>query len=265
MGMFFKNTKMLWVLILFEAKRYKAFPTEIVAAIASRLIELALFITFWLLVSKYSGATNIAPTDIISFYLIIGGIQSFFYTEFGIGSELIKLVKYGELNQVLIRPIEPFLVPWSQRVGKSFINFIFAALQIAIGVVIAGGLRGTAWLLLPIVLFNTFVINLAFNMILGTLSFYMVEANGVKNTFSHIARLCGGQLIPLFLMPVGIATALQFTPFPAAQYQLAILLQGNHELDLGFVAIGLLWAIALIVFARFFWKRSLRRYEAVGA
>jgi ABC-2 type transport system permease protein len=263
--MFFKNTKMLWTLIMFEAKRYKAFPTEIAAAIVSRLVELSLFITFWLLVSKYSGATNIAPTDIISFYLIIGGIQTFFYTEFGIGSELIKLVKFGELNQVLIRPIEPFLVPWAQRVGKSLINFVFGALQIILGVAIAGGLRGAAWLLLPVVLFNTFVINLAFNMILGTLSFYMVEANGVKNTFSHIARLCGGQLIPLFLMPVGVATALQFTPFPAAQYQLAILLQGKHDVSVGFVLIGLLWAVALIVFARYFWKRSLRHYEAVGA
>ena len=70
--------------------------------------------------------------------------------------------------------------------------------------------------------------------------------------------------MPLFLMPAWVASALQFTPFPAAQYHLAILLQGIYPVQAGFVFIGTLWAIGLMTFAIWFWRRSLNRYEAIG-
>ena len=72
--------------------------------------------------------------------------------------------------------------------------------------------------------------------------------------------------MPLFFIPVAVANALQiFTPFPAAQYQLTIFLQGQYPLNNWFVLIGSVWAILLIIFALKFWKYSLSKYEAIGA
>lgn len=262
--MLLKNVKLLFTMTLFESRRFVMFPSEVFASILARLIDVTLYITFWLLVSKYAGSGNINPRQIISYYLIINGITSFFFTQLGIASQLIKLIKYGELNQTLIRPVSPILVPWSQRAGRNMLNQILGGVQVILGVIIAGGLTFHSGLLFPLVFINTVVLNLSFNIIVGTLGFYFIEAGGVKNTFVHIYNLLGGVLMPLFLMPVSVATALQFTPFPAAQYHMAMLLQGINPPSSGFVCIGLLWSVFLTAFAAWFWRRSLCRYEAVG-
>ena len=157
---------------LFESKRFAMFPTEVVASIMARLIEVTLYVTFWLIVGKFAGSGNIIPKEVISYYLIINGITAFFFTQIGIGNLIIKMIKFGELNQALIKPVSPLLVPWSQRAGRNVLNIILGGIQVITGVIIAGGLTFNAGLLLPFILFNTIVLNLAFNFIVGTFGFY---------------------------------------------------------------------------------------------
>ncbi|MBP7820664.1 ABC-2 family transporter protein [Candidatus Saccharibacteria bacterium] len=263
--MYIKNAKLLYFMVAFEARRFQAFPIEIIASVARRIIEITLYITFWLIVSNYSSA-NINSRDIISYYLIITGITSFFFTQLGAGSQLISIIKTGELNQILIKPMPALLSPFSTRAGRNIINYAWGGLQIVAGIIIAGGIGDSNWLLFPLILINTFLINIALNIFVGTLGFYFIEAGGIKNVVVHITTICGGLLIPLFLMPQNISNALQiFTPFPASQYQMAIFLQGKYPLNSWFVLIGLIWAIVLILASLKFWKYSLRHYEATGA
>lgn len=264
MNTYLSKIKLLWSMCWFEAQRFRAFPLEIVASMFARVVETSLFITFWLLVGKFSSNRNIDPRDVISYYMIITGLTPFFYLGFGIASQTIRLIKSGELNQVLIKPVNPIFYPWAIRTGRNLINLIFGLIQVVIGIVIAGGISGNAAPYLVPVLFNTLILNAAFNIMLGTFGFYLTEASGVKNAFLHIATLCRGELIPLFLMPVSVATFLQFTPFPASQYHLAILLQGERLPERGFVFIGMLWAVALMFVSMRFWKHGLKKYEAVG-
>lgn len=263
--MLVKNIKLFFLLTFFEAKRFQAYPTEIVASIARRSIEITLYITFWLIVSEYS-TTAINGRDIVSYYLIITGITSFFFTQLGAGSQLVQLIKTGELNQVLIKPMPALLAPFSIRAGRNLINYIWGALQIVAGMIIAGGIGSSNWALFPVILLNTVLINIALNIFVGTLGFYFIEAGGIKNVVMHIISICGGLLIPLFLMPENISKALQIlTPFPAAQYQLAIFLQGKYPLSITFVFIGLAWGLVVFFGSIKFWNFSLQRYEGTGA
>src|SRR5687768_6957952 len=117
---------------LFEAQRFRAFPLELFASLSARLIEATLYITFWLLVGTLSSNQNIDPVDVISYYLIISGLTPFFYSGFGIGSQTIKLIKSGELNQTLIRPVNPIFFPWALRTGRNLVNLIFGLVQVII-------------------------------------------------------------------------------------------------------------------------------------
>ena len=263
--MLIKNIKLFGELTLFEAYRYRVYPSELLSILTRRLIELSLYISFWLIISQYS-TTKISTQDIIGYYLIINGLTSFLFTQMGAGSDLIQKIRTGELSQVLIKPMPALLSPFSSRTGKNFINLTLGFIQIIVGVIVAGGIQGSNYFLLPILLFNALVINVSLNIILGCFGFYFIEADGIKNMFLHIINLCGGVLMPLFFMPVAVANALQiFTPFPAAQYQLTIFLQGQYPLNNWFVLIGSVWAILLIIFALKFWKYSLSKYEAIGA
>lgn len=248
----------------FEAQRFRTFPLEIFASIFARVIDTMLFIIFWLIVGEYSSNGNINTREVISYYMIITGFIPFFYLGMGIASQIIRLIKYGELNQVLIRPVNPIFYPWAIRTGRNLISLIFGLIQVAIGIGIAGTISSNVIPYLIPVLFNTALINAAFNIIIGTFGFYLTEANGVKNAFYHVAVLCRGELMPLFLMPVSVATFLQYTPFPASQYHLAILLQGNRLPEWDFIAIGTIWSVVLLFLALKFWNHGLKHYEAVG-
>lgn len=222
-----------------------------------------LFITFWLLVSKYSLTGSINTRQIISFYLISSGMTPFFYQGFGIGSMTIKLIKSGELNQILIKPINPILYPWAIRTGRNAVNLTVGLTEVIIGIVVMGGLSTKVLPYLPFVLLNTLLINEAFNIFIGTIGFYTIEALGIKSSAEMLASFFRGSYVPLFLMPTALASFLQYTPFPASQYHLARLLQGQTP-PFHFMLLGTVWAVVLITLAVQGWHRGLEKYEAVG-
>ncbi len=246
-----------------EAQRFRTYPWEVFFGVISRLGETLLYIIFWVLVSRYALSGDIDTRQIVSFYLIASGITPFFYLGYGIGSMTIRLIKSGELNQVLIKPINPILYPWAIRTGRNAVNLSIGALQVLVGVAIAGGIAGHSLPYLVPILFNTLLINASFNIMIGTVGFYTVEAMGIKNSFELTAGLLRGSLIPLFLMPASVAAGLQLSPFPASQYHLARLLQG-YPPEWKYVVIGSVWAVGLVVLAVKFWHRGLEKYEATG-
>lgn len=248
----------------FEALRFRAYPLELVASLFSRLAEVTLYITFWLIVSALSQKGDIHPQDIVGYYLIITGLTPFFFAGFGVGSMAIDQIKNGQLSQVLVRPINPIWYPWANRVGRNSINLLFGLAEIAAGMIISGGLKPEALPFLLPVLFNTFMINAAFNIMIGSCAFYFTEGRGIKNAALHVASFARGEKMPIHLMPPGLASFLLLTPFPASQYHLAIVLQGNRLPAWGDVLIGFMWSIALLITAVWLWQRGLRRYEAVG-
>lgn len=247
----------------FEAQRFRAYPHEVVAGVFSRLAEVLLFGSFWWIVGQATGA-HIQPNDIIGYYLIISGLTPFFYTGFGIGSMTIDMIKSGELNQTLIRPISPILHPWAIRTGRNAISILFGALQVAIGIWLIGGVKPESLPLLIPVLCNTAAINAAFNIFLGTMGFYLTDGRNFKNAFFHVASFCRGERMPLYLMDPAFAQLLMLTPFPASIYHLTMVLHGSHLPTWNDVLIGSLWAIALLIASVQFWKIGLRRYEAIG-
>jgi ABC-type uncharacterized transport system permease subunit len=248
----------------FEALRFRAYPLELVASLVARLAEATLYIVFWLIVSELSGATDIHPTDIVGYYLVITGLTPFLFAGFGVGAMAIDHIKSGQMSQTLVRPLNPILYPWANRVGRNSINLLFGLAQVAVGMVISGGVSQEALPYLLPVLFNAILINAAFNIIIGSCAFYFTEARGIKNAALHVASFARGEKMPIHFMPPGLAGFLLLTPFPASQYHLAIVLQGNRVPVWGDVLIGALWGVALLIGGVWLWQRGLRRYEAVG-
>ncbi|HWZ65172.1 MAG TPA: ABC-2 family transporter protein [Patescibacteria group bacterium] len=256
--------KLLLAMCWFEAQRFRAYPLEIVGGLGSRLAELALFITFWLIVGRFSANGAIRPLDVISYYMIITGFMPFFYLGFGIAGTTIEMIKNGELSQVLIKPVNPLLYPWAQRTGQNLINVLFGLLQISIGMYISGGIKPHAWQFLVPVVLNMALLNAAFNIAIGTLGFYMIEARPLKNSLLVLISFLRGERMPIFLMPANVVGFLMLTPFPASQYHLAILLQGTRLPLWHDVWVGTAWGVTLFLASLWLWKRGLRRYEAVG-
>jgi len=100
----------------------------------------------------------------------------------------------------------------------------------------------------------------------GMLTFWLLEIQGFVILSMAVESILGGQLFPLDLMPAGLFRAAQFLPFYYQTYYPAAILSGRigRELALQGLALQLFWTLALVGFARFLWRRGLRRYTAVG-
>lgn len=261
-----ETVKLFPRLVWFEAQRFKTYPLEAVASVVERIIMTLLYVVFWLIVGRYSGnKVGLSARSVVSYYLIAGGLTPFFYTGFGVAGQFIRLIKNGELNQLLVRPVNVVVYPWAMRTGKNLASQCVGVIQIVIGFLIAQpDWHAHHYLLLLPVLINMFAINAAFNMLVGTLAFYYTEVKGFQNTAVHISRLLRGELIPLYLLPLTLFHFLQYTPFPASMYHLVSLLQGTHSPTFAQVAIGSAWSLVLLFIAGRFWYMGLKRYEAIG-
>ncbi len=261
-----ETVKLFPRLVWFEAQRFRAYPLEAMASVIERLLLTLLYVVFWLMVGRYSGnKAGLSARSVVSYYLIANGLIPFFYTGFGVAGQFIKLIKNGELNQLLIRPVNVVVYPWAMRTGKNAVGQALGVVQVFIGFMVAQPVWHTQhYLLLLPVIINMFAINFAFNMLIGTLAFYYTEVKGFQNTAVHICRLLRGELMPLYLLPLSLFHFLQYTPFPASMYHLVGLLQTNHTPTFGQVAIGSAWSLALVWLSYKFWTKGLRRYEAIG-
>lgn len=258
------EVRLVWQMCLFEAQRFRTYPLELFASVFARLAETALYVTFWLIVSQLSPGANISTKDIVSYYLIMSGIIPFFNMNFGVAAMTIDHIKSGELSQTLLKPISPIVYPWATRTGRSLFNYLVGVVQIVAGMLLSGGLHAAALPFLPVAIFNAFLINAAFNIMIGAIGFYFIEARGIKNMVLHVASFARGEKMPLHYMPPALFGFLMLTPFPASQYHVAILLQGSRLPTWGEVLIGTAWAVGLVFAAVAFWRHALRRYEATG-
>jgi ABC-2 type transport system permease protein len=124
------------------------------------------------------------------------------------------------------------------------------------------------------VTFGLFVVSLGFTALLqffisyamAMLAFWLLEISTLIFILFAFEYLASGHLFPLDVLPAGVKELLFLTPFP---YQLYFPIQ----IYLGKVAgtglwqgltIQCLWVLAAYAFARFMWRRGIRKYAAFG-
>jgi len=101
---------------------------------------------------------------------------------------------------------------------------------------------------------------------MAMLAFWLLEISTFIFILFAFEYLASGHLFPLELLPPTVKQLLYFTPFP---YQLAFPIGvylgkvGGAELWRGLL-VQALWVFAAYGFARFMWRRGIRKYSAFG-
>jgi ABC-2 type transport system permease protein len=101
---------------------------------------------------------------------------------------------------------------------------------------------------------------------MAMLAFWVLEVSTFIFILFAFEFIASGHLFPLDILPHGIQQVLYFTPFPYQLYFPVSIYMGKtvgRQLVAG-LAIQALWVATAYVFARFAWRRGVRRYSAVG-
>jgi len=247
--------KIFW----FNLRKYFDFyPFEFLADILRRAIGIGYILLFWIAVGKSIDIT------LLSYFIFATFVNEFVAADFDFSSVLEKAISSGEINNILIKPINPIWYYLSEKFAK-YGAFLTIQLLLAVVFMLLSNVQFANFMLFIPVLIISFTISLSFNILLASLAFYLTIVKNLRNMFSHIFRLATGLFIPISFFPEYIQNFLMLTPLPYIISLPSLTLQNSLDQELfGQILIALIYAIILIIIALLVWNKSLKNYEAFG-
>ncbi|MFH1175325.1 MAG: ABC-2 family transporter protein [bacterium] len=260
------KAKVYYEVAKFNFYRILAYPWEIVAFFVSRIIILGFLAIFWYAISK-SNRGSFDFRQLTAYFLVAQSVRDLtFSTSTRLGNVIRKTIKYGEINNVLIKPVSEIKFLLAEFIGENGAQIFFAILGLIAGLVILPPKNVSNLIGFALFLILTFLISIGINIYIGLLAFHSPEAGGIQNVFNNFNRVLCGTLIPLVYFPEFWRKMLMFTPFPALAFTPTYILQNQLGFSQIFqiFAVGIFWAVFLIFSSNYFWKKSLKKYEGIG-
>ena len=103
--------------------------------------------------------------------------------------------------------------------------------------------------------------------LIGSLSFWIVQAQGVSAAFAFVKLFFGGYIVPLALFPEGLQAVVRWLPFQISVAVPVEILTGAATPEQAAFRMGVsaAWIGLMALAARWVWRSGLRSYSAVGA
>jgi ABC-2 type transport system permease protein len=231
--------------------------------VASKVISLtSLGILWWWLLVDAGASTKL---ETASYLLIANGVREIvdsFYMKFA--GKMMDEIKDGSISMGLIRPVSPYRLSYFIFSGSRGVNYIFGGLLIALGMYIFPASNIINYFYFVIILLLANLISYYMNLLVGFISFWIVEGANFRGLFIHTARVLSGAMIPVSYFPGIMKDISLLSPFPVLAYLPAKVLQnglGGYEWSI-MAAIG--WLIIMIYAEKIIWNYGLKKYEAIG-
>lgn len=252
--------------LMFGLAQATNYRSEVWLTILSKLISFVGVVFLWSIVGKSFG--GIAGVEsLASYFLIANGVQGLVDAESLRFSKVIAHeVKFGGLSAHLLRPINPVLYMYANFWGTRGMFVLTALVFILLGFGFLPSLNLMQVFLFLVSLLLSFVVAFVFNLFIGSLSFWTPEANHLQNVMSHILRVFSGVLIPISFFTGVARTVLILSPFPVLAYLPSIVLQRKEITSEMWTIIGasVFWTMVLLPASFWFWRKGVKRYEAIG-
>jgi len=261
-----QNLKLYWKVIRFNFSKFSMYPSEFIAYLLSRFIDLSMIGIFWYVVSL-ANPTLINFKTILAYFLIMDGLKNIMYSyESRLSKYFQEVIENGDLSNYLIKPIS--IIPYLtfSYTGGDWINYIYSFFIIVAGFLIMPfpSLINIFFCLLFMVTGTIIALNI--NILIASLNFYNPNADGIRNGINHILRIFSGSMMPISLFPSILKNILLLSPFPATAFMPVYILQTKLPLNtvLQYFLITVIWSIILTILTNKIWNHSLKHYESVG-
>lgn len=242
------------------------YRVDMLVSILSKIVSLLGVVFLWSIIGKSAGDVG-NTKSLMAYFLVANGVQGLVDAEsLRFSKEINHSVKLGGLSALLLRPINPILYLYSNFWGTRGVPMTMQILLIGLGFFFLDGTSFLQVVLFLVSLLLAFLVSFAINIFIGSISFWAPEAHHFQNVMSHILRVFSGVLVPISFFS-GLAKEVLFlSPFPILGYLPSIVLQRNISDGEVLTIFGssLFWSLVLIPMAVWFWKKGVRRYEAIG-
>lgn len=183
---------------------------------------------------------------------------------------LATSIRNGDLNRSLLRPISPHVDLVANNLGEKLVKIILLLPVIIVVIIVLPGRVSVpghlgSWLLaLPAVALAA-ALAICFDVARGSLAFWFEDITGFTIATDLIRTVLSGAVVPLALMPAGLANLMAWQPF---RFFVSFPIEVAFEQTPGGVGVGfaqqLGWLVIMAALAYGLWRWGLRRYSAAG-
>jgi ABC-2 type transport system permease protein len=204
-------------------------------------------------------------------YLLLIHISRMFSSMPGLAGGISRDVREGTLKKYLLQPLDliGYLVAYRAAHKCAYITTSFIPYA-CLFLVCAGYFEqfpdALTFAGYVAALLLGFVIGFFFDTCVGLLGFWFLEITSLLWVITTLSYFISGQMFPLDLLPPFWSALLKALPFQYLAYFPAVVFLGKvrgWDLVQGLL-IGVMWAAAMVLLARWLYARGLRRYSAYG-
>ena len=226
--------------------------------------------SFWIaLIGDKTSFLGYTRPEMLTYVLLLNVLRSFVFT--GRGWQLVGEISSGKISSYLVRPVSYHGYALSLDLAQKTVHVVSAVLEVGLLALLVHGQlflpRDPATYLLfamSVVLSSLLFFFLEF--MVSSLAFWTSESGGPLFCFELFLQFAAGAFFPLDVLPKGIRTALESTPFPYMVYfPVRIFLDKVTTAEaMHLLSIETAWLMAVTMAAMLVWNRGLRVYSAEG-
>lgn len=221
----------------------------------------------WTAIYLASGTSTINDftlSQIVAYFFIVSAMNAIAPN---ISNAISEDVTYGNVFGVLIKPIHYVGGILAYALGNIVVDSLIGIpIIIIVTVLMHISLSAYAWLLFVLAIILMLALTSMVEFIIGCLSFFFVDIGGIATIFNFLMQFLSGGLIPLNLMPSGVAAVTGALPFQFMLYTPAAIFTGalTTQQAVSSMEIGVLWTLVFLVLCLVTWSMVRKKIDSVG-
>ena len=256
-----------WELIRLSARSFHAYRFQSLTWCVSFMIQLYLLRVVWAGVYGDRDTLLGVSSGTLLVYLTISSLHRFFLPNI-IDYYIQQRVTSGRVALDLVRPFGFIKQMIAMQIGSAaaLLPFLIVIVPAA---AIVGSLRFPSlenFLCYLVSLALAFAVTLLIWMHVGMLSFWLMNANGIRAMLGICSDFLAGALVPLWFMPGGLRFAFELLPFQATTFLPASIyseqVTGTEIIQP--LLVQVVWILIMIPTSRIVWARAQRKIVVQG-
>lgn len=235
------------------------------------IYSLNIGVYYFLWNAVYGGATSLNGMTVVqmSTYIAISWMSRAFYFN-NLDHEIAEEIREGTVAVQLIRPYQYLLVKAAQGLGEGLFRlFLFSVpglIIVSLILPIQLPSFGLVWLKFALSLFLGFLVNVQVNLLIGILTFFLLNNQGLLRAKRVLVDLLSGVVIPISFYPEWAQSILSLLPFQAISYLPSItLVKGlDGESFIQAMGIQMIWILVLCLPILIIWAKAKKRMIVQG-
>lgn len=246
-----------------------AFRARYYVGIVSYIVYIAIYHHIWQSIFDNQESVDQFSVSEITTYVAIGWIsRSFHYNN--LDRDIEQKVISGNLALDLLKPVDFQGMHYAKALGEGAFRFLLFSLPtLAVALVLFPITGPVSWGAAALFAVSTMMAALLIthvNFLVGLLAIIVKNIEGISYTKQNLINFLSGLLIPLEMLPAGVALGLQLLPFAHMSYTPLAIYLGKLEGTALCMSLALQagWCVALFFITRWALARVTARMTIQG-